>query len=126
MTASFGQNSDAAVHPSVISRFLSQLTLGQKHLASSTSVKPEQGAANEAGATASDVATASIRRRLFMGSPLLDGVLDGHQQLAAPAADGLTGDLPDVDHQAEAVTRSGIGGERQDGNHDVVMVAVAG
>ena len=62
MTGSFGQNSDAAVHPSVISRFLSQSTLGQKTLVSSTSVKPAARCSEcSRRATASDDAAASMK-----------------------------------------------------------------
>ena len=61
ITESFGQNSVVDVQPSVIARFFNQSTFGQKTLASSTSVKPAQGAAS-AGAARVSAATARAMR----------------------------------------------------------------
>ena len=80
LTKSFGQYSVVEVQPSVIPRFLSQVTLPQNGLVSSTSVKPAQGRACADPATPTPTSTANspriicriaaslARPRLFQGA----------------------------------------------------------
>ena len=73
LTVSVGQNSVGVAQPSVIERFFSHSTFGQKPLAESTSVKPAQGAALDELLASSVSPKPSIAITLRIFSPMSGG-----------------------------------------------------
>ena len=87
LTKSPGQNSVVEVHPSVTPRFLSQVTLTQNGLVSSTSVKPAQGAAHAGAATnpSNPSPAIAINLRIMVFPPRRLSVLDWVPRAVAAA-----------------------------------------